>query len=147
MRDDERMRVPHTANMIRSLGTALLVLATLVAFAGPGWARAFAPVDTLRSFPAALVDTVSAEELEAVVPTFLTAADGTDRPCNRRDASTGTARCPTAVPCLTVCGGLPNAAFAVPPPSVGADSYARVVSDPSRGITTLPDLPPPRLSA
>lgn len=142
------MRVPHTANMIRALVTALLVLATLVAFAGPGWARAFAPVDTVRSFPPALGDTISAEEREAVVPTVLTAADDTDRPCNGRDASTGTARCPTAVPCLTVCGALPNAASTVPPPSAaGADSHACAIDDPSRGITTLPDLPPPRLSA
>lgn len=135
--------------MIRALVTALLVLATLVAFAGPGWTRALAPVDTVRSFQPAFSDAVSAEEREAVVPTVLTAADGTDRPCNGRDASTtGTARCPTAVPCLTVCGALPNAASAVPPPSAaGADSHARAIDDPSRGITTLPDLPPPRLSA
>ena len=138
----------HVVNMVRGLLTWLLVLATLVAFAGPGWAKAFAPTDVVRPFQGTLVAPASLDGCGPAVDAVLTTADATKRPCDSRGASPGTARCPTAIPCLTVCGALPNAASTVPPPSAaGADSHARAIDDPSRGITTLPDLPPPRLSA
>ena len=137
------MRVAHAANMIRGLMAVLLVLATLVAFAGPGFAKAVAP-GAPQAFPAALDSTAVAPDPVATDGQVLSADRGVPRPCDSR-GSLPSAQCPTAVPCIT--GGLPPNAFAVPAPAVGRDEHARAGDAPAHGITTLPDLPPPRLSA
>lgn len=69
-----------------------------------------------------------------------------ERPCDRNGIISGMARCPT-VQCITVCGGLPAAMFTIAPPLAGTEEHASAADDPSRGISTIPDLPPPRPSA
>lgn len=134
----------YAANMIRGLVAGLLVLATLVGFAGPGFAKAVAPGAIAGAFPAALDSTAVARGPVTTVVRVLSADHGMERPCDRRGALPS-AQCPTAVPCIT--GGLPPTAFTVPAPVARVDERAPAGDDPAHGITTLPDLPPPRPSA
>ena len=132
----------RAANMVRGLVAGLLMLAALVAVAGAGSAKAFS--DT-ASVPLAQ-SIIAAPYEQAAVHEGVSADRDTERPCGRNGIVPGTARCPT-VQCITVCGGLLAATFAIPPPSASADEHASLIDDPSRGISTIPDLPPPRPSA
>ncbi len=133
----------RTATMVRRLVAGLLMLAALVAVAGSG---------TVKVLPGAAFaqssDAVSAvvDQRQGSVQEFVSTARDAERPCGRNGNAPGLARCST-VQCITVCGGLPTAAFAIPPLSMDDGSHAFVTDDPSRGISTIPDLPPPRPSA
>jgi hypothetical protein len=89
--------------------------------------------EVLKVQPSATVELVSADRDD-------------ERPCDRNKIMSGMARCPT-VQCITVCGGLPAATFTIAPPLSGTEEHASAADDPSRGISTIPDLPPPRPSA
>ncbi len=130
----------RTATMVRRLVTGLLMLATLVAAAGSGTVKTFPGAAFARTSDA--VSTV-ADQRQAFAQEFVSTARDTERPCSRNANAPGLARCST-VQCITVCGGLPAATFAIPPPSADADAHALVTDDPPRGISTTPDLPPPR---
>lgn len=133
----------RTASLVRRLVAGLLMLAALVAAAGSG---------TVKAFPGAAfaqrseVVTAMADQRQTIVQEFVSTARDAERPCGRNGNAPGLARCST-VQCITVCGGLPTAAFAIPPPSADGDAHGFVTDDPSRGISTTPDLPPPRPSA
>lgn len=129
--------------MVRRLVAGLLMLAALVAVAGSGTVKAFPGAAFVQASHAV---TAAADQRQAVVQEFVSAVRDTERPCGRNGNAPGLARCSTA-PCVTVCGGLLTAAFAIPPPSAVADAHGLVTDDPSRGISTIPDLPPPRPSA
>lgn len=137
------MVLDRTATMVRRLVAGLLMLAALVAAAGSG---------TVKVFPGAAFaqssDAVSAvvDQRQGSVQEFVSTARDAERPCGRNGNAPGLARCST-VQCITVCGGLPAATFAIPPPSADGDAHGFVTDDPSRGISTIPDLPPPRPSA
>lgn len=119
------------------------MLAALVAVAGAGTVKAFPSAAFAR--PSETI-TTAADQGRPVLQEVVSTRHDTGRPCERAGAAPGLARCP-AVQCITVCGGLPTATFAIPPPSAGADTHAFMIDDPSRGISTIPDLPPPRPSA
>ncbi len=129
--------------MVRRLVTGLLMLAALVAAAGSG---------TVKAFPGAAFAQTSgavsavADQRQDSVQEFVSTDRDTGRPCGRNGDAPGLARCST-VQCITVFGGLPTATFAIPPPSADGDAHGFVTDDPSRGISTTPDLPPPRPSA
>ena len=132
----------RTATVFRGLVTRLLMLAALVAVAGSGTVKAFADIASTQ--PTQTI-TAAADQRQAVVQGLLSADRGTERPCDRNGSEPGLARC-SIVQCLTVCGSLPTK-FAIPPPPTGADAHVLLTDDPSRGISTIPDLPPPRPSA
>jgi hypothetical protein len=129
--------------MVRRLVAGLLMLAALVAVAGSGTIQAFPDAAFAQSSDAhsAVVD-----QRQGSVQEFVSTARDAERPCGRNGSAPGLARC-SPVQCITVCGGLPTAAFAIPPPSADGDAHRFVTDDPSRGISTTPDLPPPRPSA
>ena len=107
---------------------------------------------TVKAFPGAAFGQTSdavtavADQRQAIVQEFVSSDRDTGRPCGRNGNTPGLARC-SMVQCITVFGGLPTATFAIPPPSADADAHGLVTDDPSRGISTIPDLPPPRPSA
>jgi hypothetical protein len=133
----------RAANMVRGLVAGLLMLVALVAVAGAGSTKAFSDA---ASVPLSQSIIAPPQEQAAAVHEVVSADRETERPCGRNGIVPGTARCPT-VQCITVCGGLLAATFAIPPPSASADEHASLIDDPSRGISTIPDLPPPRPSA
>ena len=130
----------RTANMVWRLAAGLLMLAALVAIAD---------VDNVKTLTGAAFAqpsqaiTEAADERQSAVQEVRSANHGTERPCDRYGSTPGQSWCPM-VPCITVCSGLPAAPFAIPAPPAGTDSHASVADDPSRGISTIPDLPPPR---
>lgn len=128
--------------MVRGLVAGLLMLAALVAVAGAGTVKTFPSAAFAQTLQTA---TAAAAERQAVVQEFVSADRDAERPCGRDQGGPGIVRCP-AVQCITVCGGLP-AAFALPAPGESADAHVFVTDDPLRGISTIPDLPPPRLPA
>ncbi|KJR62999.1 hypothetical protein VY88_22620 [Azospirillum thiophilum] len=70
-----------------------------------------------------------------------------ERPCEghseRGSAAGGAVRC-QATPCLPACGALPAAAGSPVPSVDDAGRHARAIDEPLRGLSTIPDLPPPR---
>ncbi len=133
----------RTATMVRRLVTGLLMLAALVAAAGSGTVKAFPGAAFAQTSDAV---TAVADQGQAIVQEFVSTDRDTGRPCGRNGNAPGLARCST-VQCITVFGGLPTATFAIPPPFADGDAHGFVTDDPSRGISTTPDLPPPRPSA
>lgn len=137
----------YAASVIRGLRAGLLVLATLATLISPGLAKTFVRANA-DELPRAVLDNIvlghqqvpTAREVQA-------AASDAERPYRAGSALPGMARCPTTFQCITVWGGVPAAACTVPPPSAGIVQHALIVDDPSHGITTPPDLRPPRLSA
>lgn len=119
----------------------LLVLAALIAVAGEASAGTFSGArsgQVSQSMPAA------SDEAPAALQDVLCADRDTERPCGRGSTVPGTARCST-VQCIG--GGLPATAIAIPAPEAIGDEHVRAAEDSSRGIATIPDLPPPRASA
>lgn len=133
----------RTATMVRGLVAGLLLLAALVAVAGSGTVAASPGATFIQTSDAV---TAVADQRRAVVQELVSADRDIEQPCGRNGSGPGLARCST-VQCITVCGGLPTATFAIPPPAADADAHVFVTDDPSRGISTIPDLPPPRPSA
>ena len=112
----------------------------------------FAGADFAKALPGGVTFQVSQSIAEApkrqtpAIVEFSSADHKAKRPCGHKRAMSGMVRCPT-VQCITVCGGLPAATFTIPLPLAVVERHASAADDPSRGISTIPDLPPPRPSA
>jgi hypothetical protein len=132
--------------MIRGLAAGLLVLATLVMFAGSGSARTFVQADLNQPLETVITDTVSTDRRVPAAEQVLNASQDMKRPCHRRGVPPGLARC-QSVQCITICGALPAAMFAIHPPSADADRHTSPTDESLCGISTAPDLSLPRLSA
>jgi hypothetical protein len=129
--------------MVRGLVVGLLMLAALVAVASAGTVKAL-PGAAFAQLPETIA--AASDRRQPSLQEVVSPYRDTGRPCDRAGATPDLARCPT-VQCITVCGGLPITMVAIPSPPRGSDTHASVTDDPSRGISTIPDLPPPRPSA
>ena len=136
----------HTATLLRGLVAGLLLLTALLAFSGTGQAAAAGAV----TLPPALAELVKPgapdKALASAAPAETTEevmSGNTAKPCKRRAARRAMAGCLT-LQSMTIFGGLPVAAVAIPAPKVGSIGYVAIPDDPARGIAVLPDVPPPR---
>lgn len=139
------MCVARLTSTFRGLLAGLLVLSALVAFPGQGAAKVPVWAGTVQ-LSRALIGTVAAVAPAPDVRHVVSADDGTRRPCDRSGVTPGTGQC-MVIQCLSICAGLPTGAVTLPPPPASIDEHAAVTDDPSRGISTIPDLPPPRRTA
>ena len=138
--------MPRATTMIQGLVAGLLVLATLVMFAGSGPARTFVQADPIQPLETVITDTVLTGAWVPAAEQAVNASQDMKRPCHRRGVPPGLARCQSAQ-CITICGGLPAAMFAMHPPSADANRHTSPADEALCGISTAPDLPPPRPSA
>lgn len=142
----EETQLLQATTMIRGLVAGLLVMATLIMFAGAVSDRTFDQADLIQPSETVINDIVLTDEQVWATGQAVTASHDTKRLCSRRGMLPGTARC-QSTQCIIFCGGLPATMFAFHPLFVDGVRHTLLADRSLCGISTPPDLPPPRPSA